>query len=84
MRLLPAILESHAPFDIVVMMLGTNDLKAYCGLTAFDIAKAVQTLTQHILNSDAGLDGAAPADGPIGRFVPRITLRGNVQRTCLV
>ena len=30
------------------------------------------------------LDTLAPGIGPIGRFVRRITLRGNVQRTCLV
>lgn len=60
LRLLPAILESHAPVDIVVMMLGTNDLKAHLGLTAFDIAKGVFTLGRHILNSDAGPDGAPP------------------------
>ena len=28
LRILPAILESHAPIDVVVLMLGTNDLKA--------------------------------------------------------
>ena len=26
-RVLPAILESHLPIDLVVLMLGTNDLK---------------------------------------------------------
>ncbi|SDX14061.1 GDSL-type esterase/lipase family protein [Roseicitreum antarcticum] len=60
LRLLPAILESHAPVDIVVMMLGTNDLKAHLGLTAFDIAKGVFTLGRRILLSDAGPDGAPP------------------------
>lgn len=60
LRLLPAILESHAPIDIVVMMLGTNDLKAHFALTAFDIAKGVHTLARHILNSDAGPGGRAP------------------------
>ena len=33
-----AILESHYPIDLVVLMLGTNDLKHRWGLSAWDIA----------------------------------------------
>ena len=37
--LLPC-LESHHPLDLVVLMLGTNDLKHRFGLSAWDIARA--------------------------------------------
>lgn len=61
LRLLPAMLESHAPLDLVVLMLGTNDLKAYLGLTAYDIAKGLRTLIALIQRSAAGPGQAAPA-----------------------
>ena len=35
---LPAILETHAPLDLVIVKLGANDLKARFSLTAQDIA----------------------------------------------
>ena len=36
LRYLPACLESHMPLDLVILMLGTNDLKARFSLTALD------------------------------------------------
>ncbi len=41
---LPAVLGSHVPLDLVVLMLGTNDLKPRFATTAFDIAKSVERL----------------------------------------
>ncbi len=41
---LPALLESHAPVDVVAIMLGTNDLKARFSMTAEDIARALEGL----------------------------------------
>lgn len=38
LAVLPAILASHRPLDLVIVMLGTNDCKARFSLTAFDIA----------------------------------------------
>ena len=35
---LPMLLDSHAPLDLVIIMLGTNDLKHYFGFNAHDIA----------------------------------------------
>lgn len=53
--ILPAILESHKPLDLVVLMLGTNDLKNVFGVSPSEIAVGAKTLSQAILNSDAGL-----------------------------
>lgn len=57
---LPACLESHKPLDIVVMMLGTNDLKSYYNLPAGEIANGAATLARMILSSNAGPDNKAP------------------------
>ena len=53
-------LASHAPLDLVVIMLGTNDLKARFGLTAFDIAEGARLLVGVAQTSGAGLNGRAP------------------------
>jgi lysophospholipase L1-like esterase len=57
---LPVALESHVPLDLVVLMLGTNDLKARFSLVAEDIAASVDRLVATILASPAGSAGAAP------------------------
>ncbi len=41
---LRAILESHWPLDVVIISLGTNDLKTRHGVSAFDIASSIGTL----------------------------------------
>ncbi len=61
LRYLPACLESHKPLDLVILMLGTNDLKARFSLTALDIALGVERLVQVIMQSDCGVDGRPPA-----------------------
>ncbi len=33
-RILPTLLESHSPLDLIVIMLGTNDIKPFLGRTA--------------------------------------------------
>jgi lysophospholipase L1-like esterase len=57
---LPACLESHKPIDLVVLMLGTNDLKAKFNLSAGEIASGAGILARSILKSEAGPDGRAP------------------------
>ncbi|MGJ8604822.1 MAG: SGNH/GDSL hydrolase family protein [Marivita sp.] len=46
MTVLPAILHSHAPIDLVLLMLGTNDLKHRFSVTAFEIARSLERLVQ--------------------------------------
>jgi lysophospholipase L1-like esterase len=54
------ILESHKPLDLVVVMLGTNDLKVRFSPTAQDIARGAQRLAIAALGSGTGPDGKAP------------------------
>ncbi len=58
--MLLAILESHYPIDLVVLMLGTNDLKHRWGLSAWDIARGAQTLVEMIQVSTFGPDSRPP------------------------
>jgi lysophospholipase L1-like esterase len=58
---LPALLESHRPLDLVVIMLGTNDLKARFSLTPTDIALGVERLVGDIRASTAGPGQREPA-----------------------
>ncbi len=53
-------LESHKPLDMVILMLGTNDLKSRFSVQASDIAASVGALVKMIQQSAAGIDGAAP------------------------
>ena len=57
---LPAILESHKPLDLVVLMLGTNDLKNVFGVSPSEIAVGVKVLAQTILTIDPGLSAKPP------------------------
>lgn len=51
-------LRTHAPLDVVIVMLGTNDLKRRFNLSAYDIASGVGTLVEIIQASECG-----PQDG---------------------
>ncbi len=57
---LPPCLESHSELDLVILMLGTNDLKAYFNLTPADVAQGLKALHGIVKSSGAGRDGAAP------------------------
>src|SRR3954465_8211487 len=43
---LPMVLGTHSPIDVLVIMLGTNDLKARCGVGATDIPASVEVLVR--------------------------------------
>lgn len=57
---LPILLDSHRPLDVVVIMLGTNDVKHRFSLTPQDIARGVERLVELVAGSNAGPGGAAP------------------------
>ena len=60
-RYLIPCLESHAPLDLVVIMLGVNDLKRRFAVSAFDIAEGAGILARMALQSGTGPDGRPPA-----------------------
>ncbi len=66
---LPMLLDTHAPIDLIIIMLGTNDTKHYLGLTANDIAMGASRLVQIVQQSSAG-----PATGPQASTPPAILL----------
>ena len=53
-------LETHQPLDLVIMMLGTNELKKRFSLSTYDIAEGVRVLVNIVQKSEAGPDGAPP------------------------
>lgn len=58
--LLPCVL-SHQPLDVVVIMLGTNDLKARFHATAWEAAEGVRALIGIIQTAGVGRSGLPPA-----------------------
>ncbi|MDR0378099.1 MAG: SGNH/GDSL hydrolase family protein [Spirochaetaceae bacterium] len=60
LRHLIPILESHKPVDLVVILLGTNDLKQRFRPSPFDIAWGVKRVVMAAQNSRAGPGDAAP------------------------
>ncbi|MGV8854793.1 MAG: SGNH/GDSL hydrolase family protein [Devosia sp.] len=59
-RILPTLLESHGPLDLVIIMLGTNDLKpAVCG-SALEASYGMRRLVQIIRGQAAGKGETAP------------------------
>ena len=54
MRTLRAVLESHREIDLVIVMLGTNDLKHRFSVTAADIATGAEKL---VIEARDALDG---------------------------
>ncbi len=59
-RILPTLLASHSPLDLVIVMLGTNDLKpAVCGY-ASEAGRGMRRIVQVIKSHFAGEDLPAP------------------------
>jgi lysophospholipase L1-like esterase len=59
-HLLPCLL-SQAPLDLVIIMLGTNDLKMRYSAPVTDVAAGVSLLADIVLGSTTGKGGTAPA-----------------------
>jgi lysophospholipase L1-like esterase len=68
-------LKSHAPLDLVILMLGTNDLKAVFRLGPGEIAAGVATRERTVQRSAMGPDGTGPAI-----LVPAADRPGNRRR----
>ena len=60
LRVLPALLETHRPIDLVILLLGTNDLKARFSAPASDVVLGLERLVTLINASDSGPDLASP------------------------
>ncbi|MEE8122068.1 MAG: GDSL-type esterase/lipase family protein [Anaerolineales bacterium] len=66
-------LASHCPLDLVILMLGTNDLIMKPSASPDDVGKGIDVLLDIIRHSGAGQRGSAPAalllaPPPIGPF----------------
>lgn len=59
-RVLPTLLETHKPIDLVVIMLGTNDLKRTVVGHAVEAMKGIERLVKLVRNHDWGFDYEAP------------------------
>jgi lysophospholipase L1-like esterase len=57
--LMPCIL-SHQPFDLITIMLGTNDLKARLNRSASDIAESVSLLAETVRATSCGVGNTRP------------------------
>lgn len=53
-RVLPTLLESHSPLDLIIIMLGTNDIKPHHGRTASEAGRGMARLVQIIRGHYAG------------------------------
>jgi len=51
-ELLPSLLESHSPLDLVIVMLGTNDLQHCFNLSAEEIASNIKSFCLMIKNNE--------------------------------
>jgi lysophospholipase L1-like esterase len=65
-------LMSHAPLELVIIMLGTNDTKERFHMTAYNIAQGIARLSLKASNTPAGIKGGFPkvlviAPPPIGK-----------------
>jgi len=69
---LPAILASHLPLDLVVLMLGTNDTKAYFARTPRDIALGIAVLLGQIAGSARAVWTDYPAPRALVVAPPRL------------
>ena len=53
-RVLPTLLESHSTLDLIIIMLGTNDIKPFHGRTAGEAGRGMARLVQIIRAHYAG------------------------------
>lgn len=84
--LLPC-LESHSPIDLLIIMLGTNDLKARFSVTPYDIGQSIGGLIEIAQTSNCGRNETAPAililaPPPLGKLTEYAeTFSGGVEKS---
>jgi len=80
-RYLPTLIESHSPIDILVLMLGTNDILYFHEVSAHDAARGVSRLIDLTRITSGTLDYPAPT---IVVVAPPITLAlpDDVKKLC--
>lgn len=59
-RYLTPCVQSHAPLDLVIIMLGTNDLKVRFGMPASEVAMGIGVLVHDIRELASGPQGGQP------------------------
>lgn len=59
-RLLPSILESHSPLDLVILLLGTNDMKPWIAGRAAGARRGMQRLVGIVRSHIYPMGAAAP------------------------
>lgn len=52
--------RSHAPLDLVILYLGTNDLSDHYQLSTADVAEACASLVKVVQTAECGRDGRTP------------------------
>lgn len=60
-RVLPALLASHLPLDLVIIMLGTNDLKKRFNRGPADVVSALVGLAQLVKECEGGIRTVYPS-----------------------
>ncbi len=59
-RMLPTILTSHAPLDLIIFMLGSNDMKPWIHGNALAAKQGMERLIDIVRGNDYPFDGPAP------------------------
>jgi lysophospholipase L1-like esterase len=59
-RILPTLLASHSPLDMVIVMLGTNDLKPFLGRVASEAGRGMGRIVEVIRGHYAGKRETCP------------------------
>lgn len=59
-KTLLAVLDSHAPLDLLIIMLGTNDLKHHLNVSAQESARGLSSLLQIAYNNGSNFNQNSP------------------------
>lgn len=70
---LPPALASHLPLDLVIIMLGTNDTKAYFHRSTFEISAGMSKLIGQVLTCGGGVGTTYPAPEVLVMAPPPLT-----------